>query len=262
VAGLSALGATTFVGIGCSVLGEPNLAIGWFAAATLLAGIGIVAWEEGGLLPAVERWPIIVLVAAALLFGFYEACSYVVRKTEEAAMSSMLSYARESKSLTSRTQQAPIAQGKAEPKAKRKPLTPSPNIGSICREDSLRDCTVAEIYQRVINLTNNIQELIDDIDDHNKSRLKVINAAQLRGDPNLDHIRSQEDNAYGDFFEIDMNKYRESYKDAVSRYKNELIARLGQRQTDYFFDNPKHVNHLRDVVRYLRGLADELKSKN
>jgi len=25
---------------------------------------------------------------------------------------------------------------------------------------------------------------------------------------------------------------------------------------------PKHVNHLRDVVRYLRGLADELKSKN
>lgn len=138
---------------------------------------------------------------------------------------------------------------------------PTPTKG-LCREDRLQNCSTAEIYQRVIDLINHIQVLIDDMNRRNKSAHDVINAASMRRDPDLANISNQQMAAYNDFVDIDLNKYRAEYGNAVVRYRNELVARLGQRQTSLYFDEPRNVNHLRDIIKDLSELAEELKSKS
>jgi hypothetical protein len=89
--------STTFIGIGCSVLGEPILAICWFAAATFVTCLGVVVWEDVRLLVPWERGVITFGVIVISCAGFYEGCLYVVEKTERGFREPLVEDAKQSR---------------------------------------------------------------------------------------------------------------------------------------------------------------------
>jgi len=108
-------------------------------------------------------------------------------------------------------------------KAAHQPLT-SPTRGP-CREDSLQNCSPAEIYQKVIRLTQNIQLLIDDMERRNKDAIRVSNAHL--NDPNGEQIHQLQGKVLARFVDLDMGEYRNNYGESAVKYRAEMVARLG-----------------------------------
>jgi hypothetical protein len=138
-------------------------------------------------------------------------------------------------------------------KAAHQPLT-SPTRGP-CREDSLQNCSPAEIYQKVTRLTQNIQLLIDDMERRNKDAIRVSNAHL--NDPNGEQIHQLQGKVLARFVDQDMGEYRNNYGEGAVKYRAEMVARLGP-QAAALSGEPKDAHDLKIIVRELRNMADEL----
>ena len=136
--------------------------------------------------------------------------------------------------------------------------SPAPPKGP-CREDSLQNCSTAELYQKVTRLIQNIQPLIDDM----QKRIKYANEADWarRDDPDRDKYKQSEAFALGVFITHDMREYTTNYRDAAVRYRAELVGRLGPQAPALGYE-PSDAHDLAILVKELRDLADELNRRS
>ena len=234
VAGLSGMAATTAIGVGCSIFSEANLAIYWFAAATFLVGVGIVAWEEVGSLAALERWVVTAVVIGVSCLGLYLACGYVIRKAEENARLSMTQDVKESLAYAQSHSAAKerVYKGKGnEPNESRGPL-PVRTLGG-CKE--LDACPPDRIKEDAMK----IAAAIDDIyRNHDRERRRILD--QFNSLPN---DQQTEDRKRSTGFLLDvaddraLEIYRAKYRSNALKYRQVMERVIGPNVHDARIDD-------------------------
>jgi hypothetical protein len=141
-----------------------------------------------------------------------------------------------------------------KPTVPKQPSSPNPPKGT-CREDNLQDCSTAELYDKVTRLIRHIQALLDDIEWRTRAANGISN--KFMNDPNGEQIRREQDNLLAKIINDHMEEYRANYSDSATKYRSELVTRLGP-QAAPLDHEPRDAHQLHLVVNELRSMAEEL----
>jgi hypothetical protein len=136
-----------------------------------------------------------------------------------------------------------------------------------CREQSLKNCSPRELRDRVLRLTQNMQNLITNIERENKDAIRIENEHIDDSAAEQEQTKKYAANALKFLTATEMKKYRALYMNSAISYRAELVSRLGPPAEAI----PEHSYgpiewydwyELNGVVRELRDMANELKDVN
>jgi hypothetical protein len=133
-----------------------------------------------------------------------------------------------------------------------------------CREETLKNCSPRQFRDRVLRLTQNIQNLIYDVESRNKNARDVESAHQDDPAFEREQIKREQGIALNFFTETDLNKYRTLYMNSAIIYRTELVSRLGPPVAaipEHFY-KPLDWHELNGVVEELQGMANKLEDGN